>query len=115
MDGMKINILGTEYTIIKQSEEENPKLEGKFGYTEPYSKKIVLDAKLGVPDKEKDSAERQDLFANKVLRHELIHAFFVESGLNDNCDYATNEELVDWIAAQFPRMLEVFNKLEVID
>lgn len=29
VEGMKINILGTEYTIIKQSEEENPKLEGK--------------------------------------------------------------------------------------
>ena len=31
---MKINILGTEYEILNQTEEENPKLEGANGICE---------------------------------------------------------------------------------
>lgn len=48
---------------------------------------------------------------NEVLRHEVIHAFFSESGLDD---YSSNEELVNWIAIQFPKMLQVFKELEAI-
>ncbi len=109
---MKICILGTNYEIIKQTKSENPKLNDRYAYTEPYSKKIIVDADLGSEDFD-DTAEMQDLFANKVIRHEIIHAFFTESGLIDQCDYATNEELVDWIAVQFPKIKAVFEKLEV--
>jgi hypothetical protein len=38
------------------------------------------------------------------LRHEIVHAFFFESGLaqsSNKCeDWAMNEEMVDWIARQ---------------
>lgn len=107
---MKVNILGTEYEIIKQTKSENSKLNDNWGYTEPYSKKIILDNDIG-HDKSNDSAERQDLFAEKVLRHEIIHAFFTESGLRENCDYATSEELVDWIAIQFPKIEKVLEQI----
>ena len=30
---MKINILGTDYEVIKQNSTENSKLEEKWGYT----------------------------------------------------------------------------------
>lgn len=46
-----------------------------------------------------------------VLRHEIIHAYFFESGL---LDYGTNEQLVDWIVLQFPKMLETFKRIEAI-
>ena len=111
---MKINILGTDYEVIKQNSTENSNLEEKWGYTEPYSKKIILDTEIGKRN-DKISAERQDLFANTVFRHEIIHAFFIESGLNDNCDYATNEELVDWIAIQFPKIYSIFKELDLLE
>ena len=108
---MIVNILGTDYEVIWQKKEENPKLEDKWAYTEPYSKKIIIDANIA-EQSSNDDAERKDLFAQKVLRHEIIHAFFTESGLIDNCDYAVNEELVDWIAIQFPKILKAIEQVE---
>ena len=39
-----------------------------------------------------------------TTRHEIVHAFFFESGLGCESDYAQNEELVDWIARQGPKL-----------
>lgn len=108
---MKINILGTEYEILKQTEEENPKLEEANGICELYSKKIIL---RNIPD-DKMNFENMVAFNHKILRHEIIHAFFAESGLRTNSDFAENEELVDWIAIQFPKIAKVFSDLNIWD
>lgn len=106
---MTVSILGTEYEIITQTEEDNPKLLEANGLCEMYSKKIVLrDMK-----EEPDSFENLDAYKRKVLRHEVIHAFFAESGLRNNSDYAQCEELVDWIAIQFPKIARVFDELKI--
>lgn len=39
---------------------------------------------------------------------------FFESGLAHNSDFAANEENVDWIARQFPKMLRAFREAKVI-
>ena len=106
---MTVSILGTEYEVITQTEEDNPKLLEANGLCEMYSKKIVLrDMK-----EEPDSFENLDAYKRKVLRHEVIHAFFAESGLRNNSDYAQCEELVDWIAIQFPKIARVFDELKI--
>ena len=43
MQDCKVNILGTEYQILTQSEKDNPKLETCNGLCEQYSKKIILN------------------------------------------------------------------------
>lgn len=107
---MTVNILGTDYEIITQTEEENPKLNGAYGLCEMYSHKIVLrDIK-----EEPNFYENLEAFKRKVVRHEVVHAFFAESGLRNNSDYAENEELVDWIAIQFPKMVKVMSELNVL-
>lgn len=106
---MKINILGTDYEIITQKENENCKLKSANGICEIYSKKIVLREF----DEEQDFYENLDAWKRKILRHEIVHAFLAESGLRNNSDWAENEELVDWIAIQFPKMLKVFNQLGI--
>ena len=45
---------------------------------------------------------------NKVKRHEIIHAFLFESGLAENSAWAQNEEMVDFFAIQFPKLLKAF-------
>lgn len=45
----------------------------------------------------------------ETLRHEIVHAFFNESGLADSSStvegaWAKNEEMVDWIALQGPKL-----------
>ena len=48
------------------------------------------------------------------MRHELIHAFLFESGLAENSNWARNEEMVDWIARQFPKMAKTFQEVKVL-
>ena len=106
----KINILGTEYEILVQKANENPKLKDAYGLCEYYSKKIVLSE---IEDNV-NNFEKIEEFKKKVLRHEIIHAFFAESGLQGNCDYAECEELVDWIAIQIPKLAKIFEELDIL-
>lgn len=41
------------------------------------------------------------------------HAFLYECGLNDSSDWARNEELIDWLAIQFPKIQALFEKAGV--
>ena len=105
-----INILGTEYVVVRQKEEENPKLKEANGLCEIYSKKIVLRE---IDEDDLNCYENIEAWKNKTLRHEIIHAFFAESGLRNNCSFAEDEELVDWIAIQFHKIEKVFNELGI--
>lgn len=109
----KVNILGTEYEILVQSESENPKLKECNGLCEQYSKKIVL---RDLTEQKQDvmCVENVEEYEKKVLRHELFHAFFGEAGLRGSSDYAENEELIDWLAIMSPKIFEVFRKLDVL-
>ena len=62
------------------------------------------------------SEQTKDMMCKQMLRHELIHAFLFESGLNTNTftveePWSINEELVDWVAIQFPKMYNIFKEL----
>lgn len=100
------------YEIIKDANtEEYPKLKNCDGYTDFSIKRIV------VADFEKDESSVEDLewYKKKVLRHELVHAFIHESGLAENCSWARDEVLTDWVAMQFEKMLGVFIELNCIE
>jgi hypothetical protein len=110
---MIINILGTDYEIIRQNKTENPKLEDNNGLCEPYSKQIIID-KFEEEKQDKMVVDNLDEFIKKVIRHEIVHAFFLESGLDICSDYATNEELVDWIARQGIKIYNAWTKAGAI-
>lgn len=97
---MKVNILGTKYDVLFQKESENPKLETANGLCEYYSKKVIVNDY----EPNKTNFENIGSFKRRVLRHEIVHAFLAESGLRGNCDWADNEEMVDWIAIQLPKL-----------
>lgn len=109
---MKINILGTEYTILEQSAEENEKLTECDGYCDKTSKTIVVTTK-----DEKCDLDDFPIYQKKVKRHEIIHAFLFESGLHENWKHDTyghDETYVDWIAVQFPKLLEAFKAADAL-
>lgn len=108
-----VKILGTEYEVIRRDSENDPKLKDNYGYTEQYSKKIVVD-KLDAERKDPQSIENFEEFEKKIFRHEIIHAFFGESGLRAHSEYAENEELVDWIAIQLPKIVNACKELDVL-
>ena len=51
-----------------------------------------------------------ELQEQKNLRHEIIHAFLFESGLAENSEWAQNEEMVDWIAKQGPKLIKAWQE-----
>lgn len=106
---MKLNVLGTDYDFRITTEREEPGLYHKAGYCDAYSKEIVIEDDYLTNNA--DSIKDIGAFKRKVKRHELIHAFLWESGLNE---YAENEQFVDWIAWQFPKMLQAFKDVEAI-
>lgn len=116
---MKVNILGTEYTIEYKTDEEVAKDIGDNigecgGYCNAYSKTIVIAKQ----DTSEESEEIKKAVERRDLRHEIIRAFLHESGLYENSlgadNWAMNEEMVDWIALQFPKLLEAFKEAGAI-
>lgn len=118
----KVNVLGTDYTIEvhKVSEDDYLRENRCSGYCAEESKLIVI-ADMSESQYFTDMGEReQDIYRKKTLRHELIHAFLNESGLSDSssvpgCGWAKNEEMIDWIAIQFPKMVKVFKEVGCLD
>ena len=94
---MQLNILGQNYyyklTNGKEDDAmlDNDKLLGECRF---YAKEIVIC---------KDIADKE--FKKQIIRHEIIHAFLHESGLEK---HKYDEDLINYIAIQFPKMLKVF-------
>jgi hypothetical protein len=111
-----VNILGAKYKVytdVPVSKDDS--LINRFGYSAPIEHKIVI-ADLNTIDGWKDETDAVKQKQNQAtLRHEVIHCFIYESGLwGSSCGidaWALNEEMVDWIAIQFPKILKIYQEL----
>lgn len=101
----KVNVLGTEYEVNMIS-EDYLKDKNRIAETDFYNKTILID--------EEYIKENHSSLFEEVVRHELIHAFLFESGLNNNSDWARNEEMIDFFAIQFPKITNLFNELNIL-
>ena len=116
---MKVNILGVDYKICFKTEQEDAYLKTKGGYCDYTIKEIVL-VKFTEEEKKAEGAFGNfDVITKDNLRHEIIHAFMYESGLWYNSyspqHWATNEEMTDWFALQFPKIYKVYKQLNILD
>ena len=84
MTDKQINILGQNYTIKFENTRTEPILKNADGECRWYPKEIVIDDEL-------EPIEHK----YHVIKHEIIHAYFAESGLKR---YREDEDIVDWIA-----------------
>lgn len=116
MKNIKVNILGTEWKIVFCKEEESELLKDKCrdGCTDDSTRTIWICEK-------KDDCELQDYESWKkvILRHEILHAFLFESGLDASSiatygAWATNEEMVDWFAIQSPKIFAVYQNIGIL-
>ena len=84
------------------------------GYCDSLEKRIVI-ADCGEKETWKKCKKETLLeWYKKVLRHEITHAFLIESGLAQETKihgpWALNEEMVDWIANQGPKMAKAWEE-----
>lgn len=106
-----MQILGEEYNLLFKNESEDARLQDKYGYTDWTNKTIVIQKDL---PNDGDSLSDLEQFKKKVIRHEIVHAFFNESGLMECSEYAWNEELIDWIAVQIPKIVNIMQSVDVL-
>ena len=109
---MKVNVLGTDYIVTVTNDEKEPRLKNMDGFCDETSKEIFAeDYQTNTCE---DSKRILLVQTKKVLRHEIVHAFLFESGLAENSTWAQNEELVDWIAMQGPKIYKAWQEVGAI-
>lgn len=99
---MKIDVLGQEYNLFFEDDDKN--FNDCDGYCYPFDKKIRIKDKYLQPG---ESDKGKEIRLQEVIRHELVHAFCQESGV----DYDEDEQLVDWIARMIPKIESVVGKI----
>lgn len=121
MQDCKVNILGTEYKIKIKKYDEEPRFKERSidGFHDEDLKLIVILDMSTHPDFKNESEEKINSCMKSILRHEIIHGFFSQSGLSFsanvfNGSWCNNEEMVDWIAIQSPKMFKVFQELDIL-
>lgn len=117
-----VNILGTPYKVILKKYSDEPLFEQRSidGYSDDIAKEIVVCDMTTQPQWENTTKELCEKYERLVTRHEVIHAFLSESGLQSSSlqysgGWAKNEEMVDFFAIQMPKIIEVFTELEILD
>lgn len=118
---VKIDVLGTQYTVKRVNAGQDEFLEKMQygGYCDNSAKTIVILNLKSVPEWKDEPEKAIKQQESETIRHELIHAFLNESGLRYNAfaaekSWARNEEMVDWIAIQFPKILKAFRDADAI-
>lgn len=75
---MTVDVLGTKYEIIESDKVQDDNLENADGYCNFNTKKIVIDIFKNLPGSMGDL----DSYKKQVIRHEVVHTFLFESGLD---------------------------------
>lgn len=107
---LRINILGVDYTLDERTEQTDCRLIEKDGYCDHTSKECIVEK---MEREDNNTLKNLAIYKQSVKRHEIIHAFLHESGLDSCCGWAT-EEMVDWLAMQFPKLLKVFENADCL-
>lgn len=113
----KVNILGTEYKIrlVKISEIKSLKENGWCALNNRLTKEILIGDPTETEYFGNLTKREQEIQTKHSLRHEIIHGFLQESGLQDDSHrpdvgWAYNEEMIDFFAIQFPKIQKAFKE-----
>ena len=118
---MTVNVLGAEYTITVKKYDEDEAFERLSidGYCDGQIKSIVICDMSTYKGWEHEPKETIEISQKQTLRHEIVHAFFDESGLASSSlgidgPWAKNEEMVDWFALQGPKIYKAWQEVGAI-
>lgn len=106
-DTVWVDILGTRWMVVSEN-FGNKDFDGLTDFT---TRTIKV---------RNDNVQEFDNFKElykRTVRHEVLHAFMIESGLDSNFnhpEYGHDETFVDWVAIQFPKILVAYSKLGVL-
>ena len=102
---MKINVLGAEYTFQVVDEiTDDQKLSSGLsddcsGFCDPFLKMIIVEK------------QTNDCETKRIAKHEILHAFFIESGM---IKWYDDEDLIQWISFQYLKMNKVLKEVDML-
>lgn len=105
MEKKTVNILGTEYAVRFDHKEKD-----SDGQTFFYKKEIALRPTEEMLDEDETIEEKEERF-KEVFRHELFHSFLFEG---TGADYAYDENLINFLAVNSPKVFKVFQELDIL-
>lgn len=118
---MTVNILGTAYTVtVKKYDDDEAFCRRSIdGYCDSFTHQIVVCDMSTHKNFEYEPHETVKAAQKETLRHEIVHAFLSESGLADSSgimesSWARNEEMVDWIALQGPKIYKAWAEADAL-
>ena len=81
---MELNILGTIYQVEFKGYKDDPYLESNHcsGYCNSLGNKIVICRADTIPGNDTSTKEENERYEKFTMRHEILHAFLYESGLD---------------------------------
>ena len=102
-----VNVLGTDYEIKSNEDIYKTLMESQnTGECDMYAKVISISPQEYIINDIREDV-RKSVY-NICMRHEILHAFFHEAGVDK---YSADETLVEFIAMQFPKMKELFEEV----
>lgn len=110
-----VNILGSMWTVKFEPVSSSPRYEKCNGWCD----NSVKECHIGIrPESDMQQMKMID-FYKSIARHEIIHAFLYESGIVTAASIRTNkwckdEMMIDWMAAQMPKIYDVFEQLNIM-
>lgn len=113
----KIDILGSEYKIYYRSENEESFNEGSSLYS-TRSKIILLNKdyeKQMIEIAQSNPIKFIQLYGtrNQLLRFQILSIFMMESGLDEECIFSNDNEAIEWLSIQFPKMTREFSLIDI--
>lgn len=115
-----IDILGTKYKLYRfPKSDERFQHQGVAGRCDSWLKEISICSSTSMYGRDNKFKSSNWFYAHdlQVLKHEIVHAFLNESGLQNNCCGATcwtrNEEMIDWFAIQGSKIVNAFSAAEM--
>lgn len=111
----KVDILGSKYSVFfcnEFPEHLSEFQENADGLCNRHNRELYVKR-----CNDKDMTEEGRVRREKdVLRHELFHAYLAESGLSASASHvygswAENEEMIDWLAIQSPKIFKTFQEV----
>ncbi len=116
-----LDVLGTEYTIERVAYGDDPRFKklSVSGYCNGHLKQIRIADLSTMEEWEGESEEAISVAEKATLRHEIVHAFLDESGLQESAgtfedSWACNEAMVDWIALQGPKIYKAWGEAKAL-
>jgi len=118
---MTVNILGTDYEIIRKDYKDDPAFERLSinGYCDARLHQIIVCRMSTYAGWEHKTEAFIVATEKETVRHEIVHAFFNESGLQESSTvydgaWSQNEEMVDWFALQGPKIYEAWKAADAL-